>query len=912
MKRLVLIDAMALAYKAYFAFIRNPLKTKSGEPTSAVFGFVNQFLKIYEDLKPDYIAVAFDSKEKTVRHQMYEGYKSSRLEMPEDMVPQIKRIRELIDVFSITSIIFPGYEADDIIGTLSSKFGSPDLEVLLVTPDKDYVQLINANVKVVKPGKSGEELDILDIERVKELYGFGPEFMIDYLSLVGDSSDDIPGVKGIGQKTATELIKQFGGLDDIFNNLEGIKSKSVREKLINDRENAVLSKKLATIILDVPVDAQLEKLHFKEFDLSRVISFFEELEFRNSITRVKSIFKLTSDEKAHQSPDSNAEQYDSKKAEYKLITSIAELRKLAQTLSEKEIFTFDTETDSADAYSATLAGISFCYEPGLAFYVAVNPSGKNVQTEISVNDIKTILSPVFNNKSIRKVCQNAKYDIAVLRNYGIEVKGLFFDTMLASYILDPDQKHGMDDLARKYLNYEPIPLKSLLGDKIDPTKIFDLDLEKLAEYSAEDADVTFRLFEVFSGLLAKENLDKLATEVEFPLVNVLEDMERTGVSLDTNALRLLSDELETAAISFTSKIIEEAGEEFNVNSNQQLQKILFDKLGLTRTKKTKTGFSTDAQSLENLKGEHVIIDNILSYRQLSKLKSTYTDSLPNLISPKTGRLHTSYNQTVAATGRLSSQSPNLQNIPIRTDLGKEIRKAFVPGDTGHILLSADYSQIELRILAGICQDEALVKAFNEGGDIHRSTAALVFGVSPEQVTPEMRRKAKEVNFGILYGIGAFGLKTRLGITQQQAKEVIDTYFRTFTRVKSYMDNSVKQAREKGYAETLLGRRRYLRNIRSSNFVVRQFEERVAINMPIQGTAADMIKLAMIKIYAALNKRGLTSKMILQVHDELVFDVKKEELAEVKALVVENMQNALPLSVPIVVDTGTGDNWLDAH
>ena len=566
-----------------------------------------------------------------------------------------------------------------------------------------------------------------------------------------------------------------------------------------------------------------------------------------------------------------------------------------------------------------IAGASFSFKAKEGYFVAINPSRDSkelfvtdLSDRLSQEEFVKIFRPVFENKKIKKVCQNGKFDISVMRSIGIEVNNFYFDTMLASYVIDPDQKHGMDDLSEKYLKYKPIPISNLIGEKKDPTHIFDVNVDALSEYAAEDADITFRLYEILSKELKKEKLEKLAYEVEFPLASVLEDIEYTGINVDRNALKELSKDFDKELKDNTKKIYKLAGEEFNINSPKQLQVILFNKLGLQSGKKTKTGYSTDARSLEMLRGEHKIIESILDFRQITKLKSTYADALQTMINPKTGRIHTSLNQIAASTGRLSSNDPNLQNIPIRTERGKEIRKAFIPRDKNHVILSADYSQIELRIMASICNDEGLKKAFKHGEDIHRSTAALVFMVDPKDVTDDMRRKAKEVNFGILYGIGPFGLASRLGITQKHGKEIIDTYFNTFKRVKNFMDDSVKSAKQKGYAETLMGRRRFLRNINSKNRVVRQFEERVAINMPIQGTAADMIKLAMIKIHKELSKRKTRTKMILQVHDELLFDAHKDEVKELTPLIKEMMENALPMNVPIVVETGIGNNWLDAH
>jgi DNA polymerase I len=934
-KVFVFIDAMALAYKGYFAFISRPLVSKTGEPTSAVFGFLNQIFKIIEDTKPDYLAVAFDSKEKTFRHERYAGYKSSRQQMPEDMIPQIGRIKEIIDAFNMPIHILPGFEADDLIGTGVKLAEKEGFFCYAVTPDKDYVQLISKNINVIKPGKSTDEINILDEEKVIQEYGFNPEQMIDYLALVGDASDDIPGAAGIGPKTATPLIQQFGSLEKIYENIDKIEKKGIVAKLNESKENAFLSKELATIKLDVPYEYDFEKAKFTLPDFDRLNKIFAELGFKTFGAKLLKIFahiKETEPEKSEQPAEDSAIEttepeneitiasvFDKKSASYQLITSEKGAVDLAKKLMKTEYLVFDTETNSLDTLTVKLAGCSFCTHGNEAYFVAINPfidhgdlfSNPNLQDRLPADDFVRIFKPVFQNPAIRKICQNGKYDIAVLRTYGIETANFYFDTMLASYLIDPDQKHNMDSLSEKYLNYNTIKLSELIGAKKNPELIFDAPAEDLSNYSCEDADVTFKLFRKLNKELEKENLSKLAYEVEFPLVKVLEDMERTGINLDTGMLKILSDDLARMMQEQTSQIHGLAGEVFNINSTQQLQKILFDKLKLAPTTKTKTGYSTDAKTLESLKGQHDIIQLMLDYRQVAKLKSTYADALPLLINPVTKRIHTSFNQTVASTGRLSSNDPNLQNIPIRTELGKEIRKAFIPGNKDNLILSADYSQIELRIMAHISGDENLMKAFSNGEDIHRSTASKVFSVSPEMVTPDMRRKAKEVNFGILYGIGPFGLKTRLGITQWQAKEIIDTYFKTFPKVKQFINDSVQKAKEKGYAETLLGRRRFLKNINSKNAAVRQFEERVAVNMPIQGTAADMIKIAMIKVYNELTERRTKTKMLLQVHDELVFDLHNDE-SDLIGLIKELMENAMKLDVPILVETGTGNNWLDAH
>ncbi len=921
-KTFVIIDAMALAYKGYYAFINRPLKSSKGEPTSAVFGFLNQLFKIIEDTNPNFIAVAFDTKEKTFRHERYDKYKSNRQVMPEDMIPQIDRIKEVIEAFNMPIYILPGYEADDLIGTAVKRAESEGYSSYAITPDKDYIQLITKNVKVIKPGKSTDEIVILDEDKVKEEYGFEPKQMIDYLALIGDSSDDIPGVAGIGPKSAVPLIQEFGSLENIYENLDNIEKKGLRNKLEEGKENAFLSKELATIMTDVPFEYNLEDTVFEKPNIEKLVELFTELDFRAMAKKLDFVVsKYFGNNVNIQSvfEQEDASNFDTKKVSYKLITSKKDAIELADKLSKTDLFVYDTETDSLNTQALNMAGASFCTTIGEAYFVAVNPLKTDndlfsidLSNRLPMSDFVEIFKPIFANNKIKKVCQNGKYDIAVLRNYGIEVNNFYFDTMLASYVIDPDQKHGMDDLSEKYLNYKPISILEIIGSYKTPEKVFEADLEKLSNYACEDADITYKLYSKLNEELKNCSLEKLAFDVEFPLVEVLEDMEREGINLDTNSMREFSKELEGYITKLTKDIFSQAGEEFNINSTKQLQYILFDKLQLKPTKKTKTGFSTDARSLELLQHQHEIIDHLLNYRQIQKLKSTYADALPNLLNPKTGRIHTTFNQTVASTGRLSSNDPNLQNIPIRTNMGKEIRKAFVPRDKNHVILSADYSQIELRIMASICNDENMISAFKNNEDIHRSTAALVFKVKPEDVTPDQRRKAKEVNFGILYGIGPFGLKTRLGITQAEAKNVIDTYFGTFKNVKSFIDEAIANGREKGFAETLLGRRRFLPNINSNNQMMRSSAERIAINMPIQGTAADMIKLAMINIYRELKKNKFSSKMVLQVHDELLFDARKDEIDELKILVKELMENAMPLKVPLTVEMGVGENWLDAH
>jgi len=918
-KKFVIIDALAMAYRAYYAFMNRPLVTTSGEPTSAVYGFITQMVRIIEETKPDFLAVAFDSKEKTFRHERYELYKSSRAAMPDDMIVQLQRIKEFVEYMNVPLYIKPGFEADDIIGAAVKVAEEQNYISYAVTPDKDYVQLVTENVNLIKTGKSNE-LIITDVKKVIEDYGFEPKFMIDFLALVGDSSDDIPGVAGVGPKSAQPLIEQFGHLEDIYKNIDNIEKKGIKTKLENSKDNAFLSKELATIVTDVDIKFtfgnEMPKPNFEKLG-----KMFNELEFKNTLLRIKKVYSedISDDEMNESTSEETKKTFDKSKTKYHLINSIDGAKSLASILNKSKEFVFDTETDSLNTLEVNLAGASFSIKSGEAYFVIANPFSEStdlfaqeLEEKIKVDDFVKIFKPIFEDEGIEKICQNGKYDIGVLAKYGINLKGFSFDTMLASYLIDPDQKHGMDALSEKYLNYSPIPFSEIMGEKKDATKIFSIESEKLNEYASEDADITMQLYKILKKEIKKNNLQDLANEIEFPLAPVLEEMERNGVKLDVKTLVEFSKQLEIMIDSFTTKIYNLAGEEFNIKSTKQLQRILFDKIKLKPTKKTKTGFSTDAKSLEALKGEHDIIDIILEYRQITKLKSTYADALPKLLNANTGRIHTTFNQTIASTGRLSSINPNLQNIPIRTELGREIRKAFIPRDKNHLILSADYSQIELRIMAHLSKDNGMVKAFNNGEDIHRSTAALVFGVKGEDVTSDMRRKAKEVNFGILYGIGPFGLSNRLGISRIHAKEVIDTYFETFKNVKGMMDSFIEKAKENGYAETMNGRKRFLRNINSKNRVVRQFEERVAINMPIQGTAADMIKIAMINIHNELEKRKTKTKMILQVHDELLFDLHKDEQEELTPIIKNLMEDAMKFDVPIVVEAGVGNNWLEAH
>ena len=914
-KKFVIIDAMALAYKAYFAFISRPLVSKKGEPTSAVYGFVTQILKVIEEQKPDYMAVAFDSKEKTFRHDIYKNYKISREKMPDDMIPQLGRIKDIIEAINMPLYILPKYEADDIIGTAVKLAEKKGLHSYVITPDKDYNQMITKKTFIVRGGKSTDEIKIYDEKLMMVEFGFTPKQMIDYLALVGDKSDDIPGVAGIGPKGATELIKEFNSLENIYKNIDKVKKEGTKNKLIESKENAFLSKQLATIHCDVPMEFDFEKAKFTPPDFDKLKEIFVDLEFTKLYQRLLNIFDKNSEEVAEVVNDQKV--FDNKKVTYKLIKNIKEAKNLADLISKSNLFVFDTETDGLNYLDLNLAGVSFSSKKGEGFFVPIQPTknkkdlfSKDYSDRLSIIDFQEIFSEVFKNPNIKKVCQNGKYDIGVLRSMGIQVNNFFFDTMVASYIIDPDQKHSMDALAEKYLNYKPISISTIIGDKKDPTKIFDVDLNELNNYSSEDADITFRLYEILSKEIKKEGLEKIAYDIDFPLVPVLEDIERVGITVDKKTLNDFSKELELLIDKLTKKIYKLADTEFNINSPKQLQEILFNKLGLTPTKKTKTGFSTDARSLDNMKGQHEIIEELSEYRQITKLKSTYADSLPNMINTKTGRVHTTLNQIAASTGRLSSNDPNLQNIPIKTERGKEIRKAFVPRDKNHLILSADYSQIELRIMASICGDEGMTKAFKNSEDIHKSTAALVFMVDPKDVTSDMRRKAKEVNFGILYGLGARGLAQRIGSTYDDALAFIEKYFEAYHELKEYMEETIVLAHDMEYVETLFGRKRFLPGINAEHQGMRAQAERMAINHPLQGTAADVMKMAMIEVDKLINEKYKNGevKMIMQVHDELIFEIKDNLAEKIAGEIQTEMETVHKFEIPILAEISIGKNW----
>jgi len=925
-KKIFFLDAFALIFRAYYAFIKNPRVNSKGLNTSAIFGFVNALLEVLKKQNPSHIAVIFDSKEDTVRHHAYPQYKANRDEAPEDLSKAIPYIFQLLDALNIKYYMLSGYEADDIIGTFAHQAAAKDFDVFMMTPDKDYAQLVTDKIKMFRPARLGNDIEILGVEEVRKKFDVAePIQVIDLLGLMGDKVDNIPGIPGIGEKTAVLLIKQFGTIENLIANAEQLKGKQ-KENVIAYAEQGLLSKRLATIILDVPLEWDIEDTVRKELNKDAVRELFAELEFKRLAATLlgeilpaasgaaPDLFSAPSDENSEENSEPTEQKVfatsQTIEHKYHLIKTEIECIELLNKLMQEKAVCFDTETTSLEITDAEIVGVSFCYKPYEAYYVAVGADKIEAQKTID------IFKPFFENETILKIGQNIKYDMAVLTNYSIVIKGKMFDTMLAHYLINPDSKHGMNDLAENYLQYKPISIETLIGPKGKSQKSMrDIDLEIVCEYAAEDADITFQLYQKFDVLLGEESRMKtVLMNVETPLVPVLAAMEREGVSLDVDSLKILSEGLEKDIAVFEKDILELAGVPFNIASPKQLGDVLFEVLKIDeKAKKTKTGqYATGEEVLIKLVNKHPIINKILDFRELVKLKNTYVDSLPLLINKKTNRIHTSYNQAVAATGRLSSNNPNLQNIPIRTERGKEIRKAFVARNSDYTLLSADYSQIELRIIAALSKDVNMIAAFNSGHDIHTATAAKVYGVDIADVTSDMRRNSKQVNFGIIYGISAFGLSERINISRTEAKEIIDNYFATYPGVKLYMTASIQNAREKGYVETIIGRRRYLRDINSANAIVRGFAERNAINAPIQGSAADMIKMAMIEIYKEFNEQNLQSKMTLQVHDELVFDVYKPELEKVKEIVGRCMREALPVGVPIEVEMGTGANWLDAH
>jgi len=920
--KLFLLDAMALIYRAFFALNKNPRISSKGLNTSAILGFTNTLYEVLKKEKPAYIGVAFDSMAPTQRHIDFTAYKANREKMPDDLAASIPYIMQIIEAFRIPILIMDGYEADDIIGTLAKQAEKDGFLTYMMTPDKDFGQLVSDHIFMYKPAKSGEDAQIWGPKEVCERYGIAkPEQMIDILGLWGDASDNIPGVPGIGEKTAAKLISQYGSIEKLLESTADLKGKQ-KENLENFADQARQSRQLATIITDVPIAFEADKLKLESPDMDKLQELFEALEFRTFTRRMlqdaqqqaaadkqDDLFSQLDPAELSAMKSDEKQTIETVKHDYILMQKDDELKKLAGELNKQKSFCFDTETTAIDAHNAELVGLSFAIKPHHAWYVPMPENYHECQQKLEV------FREVFENEKIEKTGQNLKYDISVLRWYDIEVKGSLFDTMIAHYLIEPDQRHNMDVLAETYLNYSPVAIESLIGKKgKNQGSMRDVALEKVKEYAAEDADITLQLRQKLEPELEKQGVRRIFDEIEMPLVRVLAAMEAEGVKVDGDNLQQISELMGKEILELEKTIYEAAGKQFNIASPKQLGTILFDHLDLQhKAKKTKTGqYSTSEEVLSKIQKAHPIIPMILDYRSLTKLKSTYIDALPTLINPRDGRIHTSYNQAVAATGRLSSNNPNLQNIPIRTERGREIRKAFVPRNKDFTLLAADYSQIELRIIAHLSKDEGMMEAFKKGLDIHTATASRVYGLDLEEVTKDMRRNAKTVNFGIIYGISAFGLSERLDIPRGEAAEIIKNYFEQYPGVKAYMNEQIDFARKNGYVETMLGRRRYLRDINVSNSVVRGFAERNAINAPIQGSSADMIKLAMIKIHQELEEKKLQSKMILQVHDELVFDALNSELDVLRQLIEKAMKNALPLDVPLEVEMNTGNNWLEAH
>ncbi|MDO8898456.1 MAG: DNA polymerase I [Bacteroidales bacterium] len=925
--KLFLLDAMALIYRAYFALNKNPRITSKGLNTSAILGFTNTLYEILKNEKPTHIGVAIDTMAPTQRHTDFAAYKANREKMPEDIEKSLPYIVEIIKGFNIPLLFVDGFEADDVIGTLAKKAEKAGFLTYMMTPDKDFGQLVSENIYMYKPAKSGESAIIWGVQEVCERYGIErPEQLIDILGLMGDASDNIPGVPGIGEKTAIKLISEYGSVENLLEKTAEQKGK-LKENLEQFRSQAIQSKQLATIITDVPIEFEPDFLTTDQPDMELLGTLFEELEFR---TFAKRMYADAFQQSNTASPKTNSEpnlfsdldpeevqemMVSDKKTiqdtghNYMLVEGTDEIKKLVEELLEHEECCFDTETTDIDAHTAELVGMSFAVRPYQAWFVPLPENYHDCQ--MILNHFK----PFFENETILKIGQNLKYDISVLKWYDVSVKGPLFDTMIAHYLIEPDQRHNMDYLSETYLGYSPVSIQTLIGKKgKNQGSMRDVEMELLKEYAAEDADITLQLKYKFDPLLDELSLRKLFEDIEMPLVRVLTDMEAEGIRLDSESLGEIGKGLENEIKQLETEIFSLSGTTFNIASPKQLGEILFEKLGLkTSAKKTKTGqYPTGEEVLSKIVHAHPIVQLILDYRSLTKLKSTYVDSLPTLVNPRDGRIHTSYNQAVASTGRLSSNNPNLQNIPIRTERGREIRKAFVPRNSHFTLLAADYSQIELRIIAHLSGDKGMIEAFAKGLDIHTATAAKVYGVELDDVSRDMRRNAKMVNFGIIYGISAFGLSERLGISRGEAGSIINSYFKEYPGIKEYMNQQMEFARKNGFVETMLGRRRMLRDINTANSVVRGFSERNAINAPIQGSSADMIKIAMINIHKELVEKNLQSKMILQVHDELVFDAHKDEVEQLKEIIEKNMKNALPLSVPVLVEMNTGNNWLEAH
>ncbi len=942
-KRLYLIDAYAMIFRGYFAFIKNPRISTKGLNTSAIFGFTNSLIELIKRDRPTHLAVVFDVGKTNVRHDDFTEYKANRLETPEPILLSIPYIHRILEAMHIPILGVEGYEADDVIGTIACKAEKQDYNVFMVTPDKDFAQLVTDKIKIYKPGLKGGDIEILGVEEVKAKYEISdPKQIIDYLGMMGDAVDNIPGLEGVGEKTAKKFIQEFGSMENLLANTHTLKGK-LKEKVEASAERGLLSKKLATILCDAPIEFIEEQYDLEVPDFDKVKEVFDELEFRRLYENLYRAFankeyveelmegdddKITVTEvvdatvTVHKNGTMDLfatfeqlEQATTTKSTitendhlYQFIDSPKAQRILVDNLLKQKAVCFDTETTSLNELEAELIGMSFSYKKGLAYYIPISENREEAQQTVE------IFRPFFEDQNVLKIAHNLKYDYKVLKNYNIEVEGKIFDTMIAHYLLNPDGRHGMDYLSEMYLDYKPVSIESLIGKKgKNQLTLREVDLKTQTDYAAEDADVTFQLYELFAPQLAKENLESLFYNVEMPLMKVLAKIELTGVKLDNNWLAQESKDLENDLKILESKIFELSGEEFNMNSPKQLGDILFDKMQLDpKAKKTKTGqYATSEDVLQKLASKHEIISQILEYRTLQKLKSTYVDALPGQIDKKDDRVHTNFSQTTAATGRLASVNPNLQNIPIRTLRGQQIRGAFV-ADEGKKIISADYSQIELRLIAEISGEQNMIKAFQNGEDIHVSTAAKLFNIPLEDVTKTQRGQAKTVNFGIIYGQGAFALAEQTGLSRSEAKKMIDSYYENYPRLKEYIAEQVKKAQDFGYVETILGRKRHLKDINSSNFVVKAHAERNAVNAPIQGSAADIIKLAMIKIDEELDAQNLRTKMLLQVHDELLFEVPVDEVETAKALIKKEMESAFETSVPLLVEVGVGDNWLEAH
>ena len=944
-KKLFLLDALALIYRAYYALIRNPRLTSTGKNTNAQFGFTNTLIELLNKEKPTHIAVAFDTHAPTERHTDFEAYKANREAAPEDLILSIPDIQKIIRGFDIPVVELDGYEADDIIGALAKQAEQEGFDVYMVTPDKDYGQLVSEKIFIYKPPAFGNKAEIMGPKEVCTKWGIeNVSQVIDILGLMGDASDNIPGIPGVGEKTAAKLLAEYGTLENVLENAFLIKG-SMGEKIRAGKDSAIMSKKLATIILDVPVKFNAEEYKVSEFNKELLNEIFTELEFKSlgrrilgepftvvntaapapKVNQVKDLF--SEPDVADESPSpskvliQDAEAADdalfadknisNTEHQYLMVEGNEEINKLLKHLLTFNEICFDTETTGLDANIANIVGASFSVQKGEAWYVPFPADRHTAEAQLQ------LFKPLFDKESIQWIGQNIKYDLLILKRHGIEVKGSIFDTMLAHYLIEPEGRRNMDLLSVKYLSYQPVSIEELIGKKgKNQMNMRDVPFDKITEYAAEDADITLQLKQVFEPMVKAKQVENIFNNIENPLVKVLMQMEFEGIKIDTTFLNDYSIELEKQAKESEERVYEQAGARFNLASPKQLGEILFDHLKLDpKAKKTKTGqYATGEEVLQKMAHEHKIVDDILAFRELTKLKSTYVDALPQLVNKNTGRVHTSYNQAIAVTGRLSSNNPNLQNIPIRTALGREIRKAFVATNANYVLMSADYSQIELRIVAAMSGDVAMCEAFKLQKDIHTATAAKVFGVAEEDVTKEMRYKAKSVNFGLIYGQSAFGLSQNIGISRAEAKQLIDNYFTQYASIKLYMDKQVNFAKEHGYVETILGRKRWLRDINSGNAVVRGFAERNAINMPIQGSAADMIKLAMIQIHNRMKLEKVQSKMLLQVHDELVFEVLNSEIEIMKALVLDEMKKAMPLpyEVPVEAEVGMGKNWLEAH